>query len=334
MGLKSLLIVPLSEMTEGQEADTFVLMTSKETLSTRDGRPYFRVAFRDNRREVKFPVWDDAPLAKACRDEWTPGEYYKVRGLYRETEFGPQLDIRKIRPVIEADRQDGFAEHLCRPGSRYDAQQMFDELIAVARGEIADAALRELVVRILEVHHSVLLTLPAATHNHHAFCAGWLEHVRSVTQNLLFLVNKYAADYTELSPPLSKDVAVAGAILHDIGKVRELRLAPQGAEYTAAGDLIGHVLQGRDIVREFAMGLEVDPETLLRLEHIIVSHQRLPEWGAPKPPMTPEALLVHYADDIDAKFQTFFAILRDEPGTGSTTSARNVLKQKVYRGGV
>jgi 3'-5' exoribonuclease len=66
--------------------------------------------------------------------------------------------------------------------------------------------------------------------------------------------------------------------------------------------VIGHILQGRDVVREAAAELEIDPEVLLRLEHVVISHQRLPEWGSPKPPMTPEALLVHYADDIDAKY--------------------------------
>jgi 3'-5' exoribonuclease len=96
--------------------------------------------------------------------------------------------------------------------------------------------------------------------------------------------------------------------------------------------LIGHVLQGRDIVREAAAGSGIDAETLLRLEHVIVSHQRLPEWGSPKPPMTPEALLVHYADDIDAKFHTFYAILRDDAQVGPLTSNKNILRQKVYRG--
>ena len=125
---------------------------------------------------------------------------------------------------------------------------------------------------------------------------------------------------------------MAGAILHDIGKLREIEEHPQGAEYTAAGNLIGHILQGRDIVREAAAGRAIDPDLLLRLEHIIVSHQRLPEWGSPKPPMTPEALLVHYADDLDAKYHMMAAILREDTNPGPVTSKKNVLYQKVYRG--
>ena len=86
------------------------------------------------------------------------------------------------------------------------------------------------------------------------------------------------------------------------------------------------------MVREAAAGRAIDPELLLRLEHVIVSHQRLPEWGSPKPPMTPEALIVHYADDLDAKYQMMVAILREDTNPGPVTSKKNALYQKVYRG--
>ena len=109
-------------------------------------------------------------------------------------------------------------------------------------------------------------------------------------------------------------------------------LTPMGAEYSPAGVLIGHMLQGRDILREMAEDYPIDPEKLLRLEHIIIAHQRLPEWGAPKPPMTPEALLVHYADDMDAKLQMMMATLASEPHSGPLTSSKNPLRQRIYRG--
>ncbi len=162
--------------------------------------------------------------------------------------------------------------------------------------------------------------MPAATHNHHAFVGGWLEHVLSVTRTAVYLADKYDDYYPDMRPRLNRGLVVAGAILHDIGKLREIEERPQGAEYTAAGNLIGHILQGRDIVREAAATHPLAPEVLLRLEHIVVSHQRLPEWGSPKPPMTPEALLVHYADDMDAKMQMMFSILRDDSSEGPVTS--------------
>ncbi len=80
-------ILALSDMLPGQEADMFVLMTSKEQLTTREGKPYYRVGFRDGGREVVFPIWDNSPWATECRDKWTPGAFYKVRAVYRETNY-------------------------------------------------------------------------------------------------------------------------------------------------------------------------------------------------------------------------------------------------------
>jgi 3'-5' exoribonuclease len=235
--------------------------------------------------------------------------------------------------VNDSDVADGFDPLMCQARSRFDSQEMFDELLKIAKERIENKPLRELVVGIYEKHRAELLNLPAARRNHHAFAGGYLEHVRNVTRTCVYLADAYAKAYPDLSPPLDKGLVVAGALLHDIGKLRELRCLPTGAEYTASGNLIGHVLQGRDIVLEAAGDSNLDAETLLRLEHIIIAHQRLPEWGAPKPPMTPEALLVHYADDIDAKYKMMADVLATDANAGPMTSRRNVLGQPVYRGG-
>lgn len=329
---RSLITLSLADLADGQEADFYVLMTSKEELKTKKNQPYFKVGFRDGRREVSFPIWGDSPWAEECRDQWQPGRYYKVRAVYRESNYGPQLEIRKIRPVTEADRGEGFDEANLQKQSRFDRNEMLAELVAIVQQEIADEPLRKLTLELLEQNREAILRYPAATRNHHAFVGGYIEHVLSVTRTCLFLADKYRAMYPEMEPPLSRDLVIAGGVLHDIGKMRELEPRPEGAVYTAAGDLIGHVLQGRDMVREAAVGKGLDPELQLRLEHIIVSHQRLPEWGAPKPPMTPEALLVHFADDTDAKMQMYVSILAEEAGDAPVTTARNALQQKLYRG--
>jgi 3'-5' exoribonuclease len=324
-------VTPLSEMTPGQEADLFALLAGKEELTTRDGKPYFKVTFRDHAREVAFPIWQDSPWGVDCRETWQVGEFYKLRAVYRETGFGPQLDIRKIRAVVDADSQDGFSAAMCLPQSRYPTESMFDELLLIARS-IVEPELRELVCEILTLNRETLLTLPAATHNHHAYVGGYLEHVLSVTRTCLYLAEKYCDQYADLQPPLNRDLVIAGGVLHDIGKLREIEQRATGAEYTASGSLIGHIVQGRDIVREAAARRDLPGDLLLRLEHIILSHQRLPEWGSPKPPMTPEALLVHYADDIDAKLNMMAAALRDHRGPGPMTSKKNTLYQQVYKG--
>jgi len=332
MAIRSTAIVPLADMVHGQEADLFVLMTSKDELKTRDGKTYHKVAFRDARREVAFPIWADSPWAEECRRQWTTGAYYKIRAVYRDTSYGPQLEIRKIREAVAADAADGFDPGLFVAQSRFDPVAMFDELRAIAVEKIENAALSALVLSILDANREQLLTLPAATRNHHNYLAGYLEHVLSVTRTSLYLAEKYDEYYPDMRPPLDRGLVAAGAILHDIGKLREIRWEPEGPAYTAAGRLVGHILQGRDIVREAVVEHPLDADLLLRLEHIIIAHQRLPEWGSPKPPMTPEALLVHYADDIDAKMNMMYVTLRDDTTPGPLTSKKNQLFQHLYRG--
>lgn len=326
-------VVALSDLVAGQEADFFALLSQKEELTTRDGKPYFKVAFRDHAREVSFPIWNDSAWAVDCRQQWQVGMFFKLRATYRETNYGPQLEIRRIRPANDGDAADGFDPNLCRPRTRFSPEAMFDELLSIAQERIETPPLRSLVVDLMRQHRAALLSLPAATHNHHAYVGGYLEHVLSVTRTAAYLADKYDQYYPDMRPPISRELVVAGAILHDIGKLREIEETATGAEYTAAGNLIGHILQGRDLVREAAAGRGLDADLLLRLEHVIVAHQRLPEWGSPKPPMTPEALLVHYADDMDAKLAMMYAILREDSNPGPVTSKKNVMFQKLYKGG-
>jgi 3'-5' exoribonuclease len=327
-------IVPLAELCEGQEADFFALLSDKQELKTRDGKPYFRVTFRDARREVGFPIWSDSPLAEPCRSQWSCGQFYKMRAVLRQSNYGLQLEIKKIRQVENGDEKDGFDPLMCQPVSRFDPIEMFAEMMNIVESRIADKALRKLVSDILEQNREQLLQLPAAKKNHHACVSGYLEHVLNVVRTCCHLADKYGELYDDLDPPLNKDVIVAGAVLHDIGKLRELAVGAAGADYTTEGCLIGHVLQGRDIVREAAIGRKIDPETLLRLEHLIISHHRLAEFGAPKPPMTPEAIIVHYADDLDAKLNMMVCALNEDEGEGVLTSKRNSLFQHIFRGGM
>jgi 3'-5' exoribonuclease len=324
----------LSELCDGQEADFFALLSDKQELTTRDGKPYYRVTFRDAAREVNFPIWSDSCWAESCRADWMPGQFYKLRAVLRQSNYGPQLEIKKIRPVEDADRNDGFDPFMCQAASRFDPAEMFGELMNLVESKIQALPLRQLVADILEQNREQLLQLPAAKKNHHAYVSGYLEHVLNVARTCCHLAEKYAALYHDLDPPLNTDVIVAGAVLHDIGKLRELASGPTGADYTPAGCLIGHVLQGRDIVREAAAGRCIEPETLLRLEHVIIAHHRLADFGAPKPPMTPEALIVHYADDLDAKLQMMVCALKEDATDGPLTSKRNALNQQLYRGGV
>ncbi len=322
----------LNQLQPGQQGVFYALLSGKEAMTTRDGRPYYRVSFRDRHREVSFPVWNDSPWYAPCRDQWQPGQFYKLLATYRETEFGPQLDLHNIRPVVPEDEQAGFnPARLVKVASR-SGQEMYQELVSLVQQQMSHPQLKQLVLWLLERHREQLIFWPAASRIHHAYLGGWLEHVLSVAYNALFLADKYARAYAGRQPGINRDLVLAGAVLHDIGKLRELQANPAGAEYTPAGHLIGHVLQGRDMVREAAAQVPLDAELLLQLEHIIISHQRLPEWGSPKPPMTLEALLVHHADEIDARVATYYDILEQDTSDSVVTGKKNVLGQRLYKG--
>lgn len=324
-------VLAFCDLAPGEIGDFFALLAAKEELTTRDGKPYFRATFRDARREAAAYVWADAPLFDDASG-WQAGEFFKLRAVFKETNFGPQIELMRIRPVGDGDHDEGFDPALCLPRSRFDPEKSFARLLEIIDHHITDEALAALVRDLLEQNREVLLSLPAAKRNHHASVGGFLEHVVSVTETCCYLAEKYCHYYPQLDPPLDRDLVIAGAILHDIGKVRELEQQPTGGEYTPSGRLIGHILQGRDMLREAAERHPIDADKLLRLEHLIVAHQKLPEWGSPKPPMTPEALIVHYADDLDAKLYMMVDILTGDSSDGPFTSSRNVLGQSLYRG--
>jgi 3'-5' exoribonuclease len=324
----------LSDLQPRQSADCFVLLASKEKSKTRDGKPYYRVTLRDAKRATTSMIWSDSTFFPDCDANWQPGQFYKVRGRYQETDFGPQFDLEKIRPIEATDEAQGFRAGDLVPATRFNVEEMFTELVSITSQQITEVPLRKLVIELLMEHQHDIRQMAAAAKNHHAFTGGYLEHVLSVTRLALHFADKYADYYPDLQPPLSKSLVIAGAILHDIGKVHELKYAPSGSTYTAAGRLVGHIFIGRDMIRDKARAItDLNPETLLRLEHIIISHQSLPEWGSPIPPSTPEALLVAEADNLDAKFHEMAATLMIPPTPGEEFTTRdNPLRRGIFRG--
>ena len=325
----------LSEMAVNQSGDVYALLDKRTQATTKDGKPYFRVEFRDAVRTVTVMVWHGTPHFADCESKWEEGVFYKLRGRYFENQYGPNLELDRIRAIDQTDTEAGFRESDYLPSSRFDPEVMWGELHAIFEEHISEEPLRELIKQVFATHSEAARAFPAASRNHHAYRHGYLEHTLSVTKTAVHLADKYLAYYPGMDPPLSKSLVVAGAAVHDIGKVRELDGRPTGANYTAEGRLVGHILIGRDLIREAARDVpNLNPDTLLRLEHIIISHQNLPEWGSPIAPHTPEALLVHYCDDIDAKYHMLAALL-EQPNTDGDefTSRRNPMGRMIYRGG-
>ncbi len=324
MTTPNLSIVALSQMENNQESDFFALLAEKELHQTKEGKPYLKVAFRDSFRIVRFPIWSDIPIYKDFKT-LRAGTFCKLRALYRITGYGPQLEIRRIRAVNDEDAKDGFDPALLRPASQFPLESMFDEILAIASDHVGKGPLLNLITKIFKENRDAILVGVAARQHHHTFCGGLLEHTLSVTRIAVSLVDHYHSMYPECKKEISRPLVVAGAILHDMGKVREFTHEVASPQHSVAGELIGHMLQGRDMVREAARGLNLNPAVQTHLEHIIISHQRFADWGSPKPPMSLEAMLVHHADSCDALVGSFRNVFAQEEGESELTSKKNVI---------
>ena len=188
-------LAPLSALEPGQFADFFALLTERTKKETRDGKPYYSCRFRDAQRIVAFMVWADGGWYEECERNWQEGQFYKIRGLYGEHEkYGPQIDIHNIRPVTEADQSEGFdpADFVARSASKGagkgDPDSQFGELRSLAERNIADEPLRRLVLTLLDRHAQPLKRLPATTRHLYPYPGGLLEHILTVTQTCLHLV--------------------------------------------------------------------------------------------------------------------------------------------------
>ncbi len=212
-------ILALSELVPGQLADFFALLIERTRGATREGKPYFLCRFRDRKRTVSFMVWSDGRFYEECDKVWRDHRFYKLRATYSEHErYGPQIDLVAIRPTTDDDRADGFDPAEFVEHSRFDREQMFQELRGLAEANISDEPLRRLVLGLLDRHAEPLKNRPATVGKFHPFAGGLLEHTLSVTKNCLWLAERYAVYYPELKPPLNRDRVVASAILHDFGK--------------------------------------------------------------------------------------------------------------------
>jgi 3'-5' exoribonuclease len=328
-------LVRLSELTPGQYADFFALLAEKTRGLTREGKAYYTCRFRDARRSVAFMAWGDGPWFEACERDWHAGQFYKLRAVYSEHEkYGPQLaEIHNIRPTTDADRGDGFDPGQLIERSRVEPAALLAELKTLATTYIADEPLRRLVLTLLDRHAAALQRLPATRDRYHPFAGGLLEHTVAVTRSCIHLAERYAAFYTELNPPLSRDLVVAGAALHEIGRVLELGEEEAAPAVTVPGRLVGHQVLGRDLVREAARELgDVHPERVQLLEHILLSYLALPEWGSPRLPLVPESLLVHHACDLDAKLEMYVRCLSRDQAAGPFTDRDPVLNRPLLKG--
>lgn len=334
--MAALPIIKLHQLDPQVPAAFFALLSEKIPRTTRnDGKPYFSCKFRDRKRTVHATIWPDSPWATLCETNWSVGGLYRIQGvLFDNDRHGLALEIRDIRDVNNHDRSVGFNERDFFDYSQRNPQEMYDELVSIVQKETASEAVRALILGLLATHAGAIQQLPASNGRYHPYPGGWLEHTLSVCQTSLWLVDHYRNAHTNLTPPLNRDLVLAGAVLHEIGRVAEFTpsLPGQPPDVTIPGRLFGHSILARDLIRSHAGTVpDLNPEFITLLEHVVLTHLTLPEWGSPRLPAIPEVLILHHADDLDAKMEMYARCLANDISPGPFTEPDPVLKKLILK---
>jgi 3'-5' exoribonuclease len=297
----------------------------KEVRQKKTGEQYLSLVLGDRAGEVDAKMWDN--VAEVL-DTFERDDFVKVKGLVQVYHNRPQLTIHKLRRMEDAEVD--FADYF--PASARDPGQMWDELRGVVAA-MANPQLRGLLEALLSDEDIArrFRRAPAAKQIHHAYLGGLLEHVLS----LCALARMVAAHY----PNIDYDLLLAGVVLHDIGKIYELNYE-RGFSYSDDGQLLGHMTIALRMVADKLRGLPDFPPRLRSLvEHMILSHHGHLEFGSPKLPQFPEALLLHYLDDMDSKMECMRALIENDRQvegcftTWNTALERAALKKDRYLNG-
>jgi 3'-5' exoribonuclease len=312
--MKDIYIADLAGFDEGRIFDGYFLLLQKQLRTTKANKPYLCLTLCDKTGTIEGRVWE--PADPRIAKDMERGDIVKVRGSVSRFDDRLQMKVEQVRRAMtgEADKSD------LMPATTYDVDALWSELLGFVES-FNEPNLKLLLSSLLADPQlaQAYREAPAARQLHHAWLGGLLEHVIS----LLRLADRVAPHY----PILHRDLLLTGVILHDIGKVRELSW-DVGFDYTVEGQLLGHIQMGVALVEKTIDGLPGFPDRLRTLVvHMILSHHGKLEFGSPKLPMIPEALVLNFLDDLDAKMQ---AVEKEFDRSAKEGKALDELTGKVW----
>jgi 3'-5' exoribonuclease len=293
----------ISRIKEGQTVEDLFLVKDMNRAETRSGKPYLILTLMDRTGEIPARLWENADaFLEACE----PGNLVQVSGQAQVYRGILQL---KIDHVVQAEKKEPDKK-LFLQASKKDTAAMAKEITAMAHS-VKDPFYRKLLLKFFRdsPFFDDFQQAPAAKLMHHAYLGGLLEHTTAIAK----LADMVAGFY----PALDRDLLLTGALLHDIGKTRELAFEAFPFEYTVRGRLLGHLVIGVEMIREQIRTIADFPEDLAtRLLHLILSHHGRYEFGSPSLPMISEAFVLNFLDDLDAKLNFLERLEEQAPEPG------------------
>jgi len=285
----------IETLREGDWIGDVYLCRKKQSLVAKNGKTYYSIDLQDKTGMINAKVWD----INSGIDHFESLDYIKVDGDVTVFQGVPQIRVRRIRRAQEGE----YIPSDYLPVSGKDIKQMYSELLKFI-GSVKNEKLRALLESFFVEDKAFVKDFcehSAAKSVHHGFVGGLLEHTLSVAKMCDFYCSQY--------PLLKRDLLIAAALFHDIGKTKELSLFPEN-DYTDDGQLLGHIVMGTEMVGEHIRRIPGFPDRLAaELKHCILAHHGEYEYGSPKKPAIIEAVALNFADNTDAKLQTFMVAL-------------------------
>jgi 3'-5' exoribonuclease len=295
---------------ENKVVTTSFVVSNKQIKSKKSGEPYLDLTLADRTGTIQAKMWDNV---EECADSFEQDDFVKIKGLINKYNQRWQLTVHKIRKMDEAEID--FSDYL--PKTSKDVEELWRAL-----GEFVASMTEPNLRRLLELFMAdaeiarAYRNAPAAKTLHHACIGGLLEHVVSLFRSCDLVARNY--------PFIHRDLLLTGAFLHDIGKLRELNYA-RSFGYTTEGQLLGHMIIELEMLHDKLQQIPgFPPQLKILVEHLIISHHGRYEFGSPKLPMFPEALMLHYLDDLDSKLEAMRAQFEREADLESPWTGYNV----------
>jgi 3'-5' exoribonuclease len=294
---------------ENQTITSFFVVASKQVRSKKNGDLYLSVILADRSGTLQANMWDN--VADAL-DAFEQNDFVKVKGVIHKYNGRWQLTMHKVRRLDEQEIE--YSDYIAKtPKNIEQLWRTMDEFMETLQNSWLKSLVKEFMSD--EAIATAYKNAPAAKTLHHAYVGGLLDHVVSLFTLCDLAIRNY--------PQVDRDLLLTGAFLHDIGKLHEL-VYQRSIAYTTKGQLLGHMIIELEMLHEKIARLPGFPDELkILIEHMIISHHGQYEFGSPKLPMFPEALMLHYLDDLDSKMESMRAQFEREAELDSPWTSYN-----------